>query len=187
MMMTEPLRQKPPSRRTALAGLLLAGLALAPQAARAIEARVPSPGGGTLVLTVPDGWRHVSKPGRTPTVAFKPPADEAFLVLVSTFLPRTGPSTPQAVRQLMENALAQARPQAEEGAKLALQDLSGASVHGFYFSATDKAPKPGEYKYLIQGAFLVRGMPAVFTILTNEDSRYAAGLALLMFSTARRD
>ena len=170
------------TRRTALATALIA---LIPAPAFAIEARLPSPGGGTLVMVVPDGWRQNSKPAKTPTMAFRPPADEAFLVLVSNFLPRTGPRTPAALRKFMDTMVAEARPKAVESA-LAVQELSGAAVQGLYFSATDKAPKPGEYKYITQGAMLVKGMPAVFTILTNDDSKAAVELALRMFSTARR-
>ena len=175
------------TRRTALGTALAAAVTtLIPLPAFAIEARLPSPGGGTLVMVVPDGWRQGSQRGKTPTMAFRPPADEAFLVLVSTFMPRTGPRTPAALSKLMETMLAQARPQAVE-TNLAAQELRGAAVQGLYFTATDKAPKAGEYKYITQGAMLVKGgMPAVFTILTNDDSKAAVELALRMFSTARR-
>ena len=173
----------PITRRTALA---TTALVLIPIPVFAIEARLPSPGGGTLVMVVPDGWRQGSRPGKTPTMAFRPPADEAFLVMFSTFLPRTGPRTPAALRKLMDTMLAEARPKAVE-ATLTAQELKGAVVQGLYFSATDKAPKPGEYKHITQGAMLVKGgMPAVFTILTNDDSKAAVELALRMFSAARR-
>ncbi len=176
----------PTTRRTALAAAAAtAVIALIPVPAFAIEARLPSPGGGTLVMVVPDGWRQNSKPAKTPTMAFRPPADEAFLVLVSNFLPRTGPKTPAALRKLMDAMVAEARPKAVE-ANLSVQELRGAVVQGLYFSATDKAPKPGEYRYITQGAMLVKGMPAVFTILTNDDSKAAVELALRMFSSARR-
>ncbi|MBV8500861.1 MAG: hypothetical protein JO006_04010 [Paucibacter sp.] len=171
------------SRRRTLASALIA---LFPGTALAIEARLPFASGGTLVMDVPDGWRQGSQRAKTPTMVFKPPVGEAFMVLVSTFLPRTGPTTPAAVRKLMEATLAQARPNAEDADRITLKEISGASVHGLYFSATDKAPKASEYKYLTQGVFLAGGRPAAFTILTNDDSRYAAGLALLMFSTAHR-
>ena len=171
-----------PTRRIALAAALIAVI---PTAAHAIDAKLPSPGGGTLVMLVPDGWRQGSRPGRSPTIAFQPPADEAFLVLASTFVPRTGPTTQAALRKLMDKQLAQAQAKAVEPA-LVLQELRGGAVQGLYFTATDKAPKPGEYKTMTQGAFLARGMPVMFTILTNDDSKPAVELALRMFAAAHR-
>jgi hypothetical protein len=41
-------------------------------------------------------------------------------------------------------------------------------VPGFYFAATDRAPKPDEYKFLTQGVVRVGELSVTFTILTND-------------------
>jgi hypothetical protein len=44
----------------------------------------------------------------------------------------------------------------------------GPHVHGFYIFATDRAPKPTEWKYLTQGMINIDGAPFAFSILTND-------------------
>ena len=70
---------------------------------------------------------------------------------------------------------------------ISIQDLKGPHAEGTYFSATDRAPKPGEFKYMTQGAMSVSGLPVTFTILTNDDSKSPESVALRMLRTARRE
>ena len=51
---------------------------------------------------------------------------------------------------------------------LPIIEFQGRSGPGFYFSATDRAPKPGEFKSLTQGIVRVGELAVTFTILTNE-------------------
>ena len=41
---------------------------------------------------------------------------------------------------------------------------------GYYYSLTDKNPKPGEYKYIAQGQLKLEKMNCVFTILHNDPT-----------------
>jgi hypothetical protein len=164
------------------AGLFI--FALSSHVAMADDARLPVPGRGTVVLPVPDGWKYGDRPGRAPTIAFSPVSGEQFIVLVSSFGPGTGPDSLAAVRTLVEASAANVRSQAVEQT-LPIKDIRSAGVQGHYFSATDKAPKPGEFKNLTQGAILVQGQPSVFTILSNGDPNPIVGPALRMLGAAK--
>jgi hypothetical protein len=87
---------------------------------------------------------------------------------------------------LVERGADGARSQAVEK-DLPVREFRSSSVFGNYFSATDRAPKPGEYKYLTQGAATVQGLAFTFTILSNDDSRVAVESALRMIEAARRE
>jgi hypothetical protein len=79
-----------------------------------------------------------------------------------------------------------AKSQAVE-ASLAIQELKSETVQGSYFSATDRAPKAGEFKYMTQGAISVQGLPVTFTILSNGNPKATVEPALRMLRTARRE
>jgi len=51
---------------------------------------------------------------------------------------------------------------------------------GYYFSATDRAPNPGEYKYLTQGMLPVGELVVTFTILSNDGGEAAVSAALTL-------
>jgi hypothetical protein len=57
-------------------------------------------------------------------------------------------------------------------------EFQGRSGPGFYFSATDRAPKPGEYKFLTQGIVRVGELSVTFTILTNDGQEAVVKQAL---------
>jgi hypothetical protein len=65
-----------------------------------------------------------------------------------------------------------------------VHDLTGPSVHGFHFFATDRAPAPGEWKYLTQGMANIDGAPFAFTILTNDGQEAVAKTALELIRNA---
>ena len=64
-------------------------------------------------------------------------------------------------------------------------ELQGTAGKGFYFCATDRAPKPGEYKYLTQGTIRVGELLVTFTILTNDGQAGVVSGAMMMLKTAR--
>ena len=70
---------------------------------------------------------------------------------------------------------------------LPIQSFGSGEVQGSYYSATDRAPKPGEFKYMTQGAMSVNGLPVAFTILSNGNAQAAVAPALRMLSAARKE
>ena len=161
--------------------------ALALQASAA-EVRVVAPG-AVLVFQAPDGWRSTKQPGRVPTVSLSPATGNAFQVLVSPLVGpdgRLAPSSRESLRGLVEAGANAAKAQAVEQS-LTVQSFGAAEVQGHYFSATDRAPKPGEFKYMTQGAMSVGGLPVAFTILSNGNPKAAVEPTLRMLAAARKE
>jgi hypothetical protein len=67
---------------------------------------------------------------------------------------------------------------------LPVEQLTGAPGPGYYFSATDREPKPGEFKYLTQGMLLVGDVIVAFSILTNDAQEKVRDQALAMLKSA---
>jgi len=163
--------------------LCFAAALLFPQATSA--RRFPVPGHGELVLQVPEAWQAVGgqPPGDLPpTFTFTPSSGAAFKVMVTAggfAKPGAAPMDADTVRKQVEAFAKSAEPQAVEKS-LAVKELKGPASHGFYFSATDKAPKPGEFTCLAQGMARVGDIILVFTILTNDGQESSAKAALEM-------
>lgn len=144
------------------------------------------PGHGELQLRVPDSWAAVvSQPPESlpPTIVLKAKSGQPFQILVTPVWAmggRGGLPGLAEVKQEVASAAKEAAPQSVEGT-LTLQELSGASNHGYYFKATDRAPKVGEFKYLTQGIVCLGDINLAFTILTNDgqDSVIKAALDAL--------
>jgi hypothetical protein len=144
---------------------------------------------GSLQMKVPAAWAHETREppgGVPPTIVLRPRSGSVFEILVTPIW-RARPDIPEAtketIRQSVERAADDAKSDAVEQT-IAIRELAGASGPGFYFSATDKAPKPGEYKYLTQGIVKVRDLTVTFTILTNDGQQQVATDALDMVRSA---
>jgi hypothetical protein len=165
-------------------------LALAGQrTALAADIRIPLPGGGALVLPAPDGWSGTQQAGPVPTLTLGPGGGKAFQVLVSPLVRSNGATAPadaDSLRRLTASALQRAQGQAVEK-RLQLQSLQSASVQGFFFDATDRAPEPDGYKNLTQGVAAVQGLPVSFTVLSNGQADTVRRPALAMLRGARRE
>jgi len=169
--------------------IILAAVLALPVLAAAADVRVALPASGALVLPAPEGWRSLEQPGSVPTVSLTPANGKAFQVLVSPLVRPGAPMPPSDSTSLcrtVQSAANHALSQSVEKS-LPLQDLRSATVEGCYFSATDRAPKPGEFKYMTQGAVAVQGLPVSFTILSNGDPRLAVEPALQMLRAARKE
>ena len=166
----------------------LFSLSLLASQAYAEEVRIAVANAGVVLLTLPDGWRHTMQAGPLPTLSLTPAKGKAFEVLLSALVApdgRLAAASPEALRRIVEASANEAQAQAVEKS-LPLQEMGGGAVHGHYFFATDKAPKPGEFTYLAQGAMAVQGLPLAFTILCNGDPQATLRPALRMLGTARK-
>jgi hypothetical protein len=133
----------------------------------------PVPQHGVLKLQVPKAWKdRVSQPpgSPAPTIELTSGGQEAFAVMLSPIW-RTWPAATQAaaadLKRQVEQSADQIKPQAVEK-ELTIQEIKGASGAGYYFSATDAAPKPDEFKYMLQGMIRVGEFQVVFTVLTRD-------------------
>ena len=65
-------------------------------------------------------------------------------------------------------------------------DLGASGKTGYYFSATDRAPEPGGYKYLTQGVLGMHELRVAFTVLANGQSQEPTAQALELLRSLRR-
>ncbi len=144
---------------------------------------------GFLQMTVPQGWLDEVReraPQAPPTIVYRPLAGDAFLVLVTPIW-RPRPEVPmpsrEALRERVERGIERARPRAVEK-EIRVWEFAGASGAGFYYSATDRAPKPGEFTYLTQGMLRVDELIVTFTILSNSEKEALLNQTLGMLKTA---
>jgi hypothetical protein len=174
----------------AAAALFVAGLAVAEDARLR---RFELPNLDTLELTLPPGWVEAAEAapaGEQPlTIEFAPVEGPDFRAFVT---PRwSDPNEPSvvdadALRAEVQQGAEQIRPQAVEE-DIEIRRLQGESGVGFYFSATDRAPQPEEYRYMTQGALQTGDLVLWFTFLTNDgqEAVVAEGLAMLQSAVHR--
>ena len=156
------------------------------------ERRFTLPDHGSLVIQVPQDWNdQIAQPPDhlPPTIAFSPGSGQAFRVLMTPIWSMRQdrlPMPPDQMRAAVEEAAQGARSQAVER-ELHILGFQGRSGPGFYFSATDRAPKPGEYKFLTQGIVRVGELSVAFTILTNDGQELVVKQALDALKSAAQD
>jgi hypothetical protein len=131
-------------------------LAAWPLSVLAASSHIALPGGDELWLTIPAAWNEkFDSPQKNmpPGVWMTPRQGPSFNVLIT---PLSGTAVGAAMtdenklRAIVTSAARNALSQSVE-MTIPVQGLTGAHVHGFYIFATDRAPKPGEWKYLTQG------------------------------------
>jgi hypothetical protein len=114
--------------------------------------RVPLPNRDDPILNVPDDWKpqvRSPRPDLPPTIAITSGKQGELMILVTPIWPANSgiPNPTQAdVRKLVQGAADAARPKAVER-DLALVNMETPEKIGYYFSATDREPEPGGYKY----------------------------------------
>jgi hypothetical protein len=145
-------------------------------------------GHGALILHLPAGWDDQVRqhPGNfPPTIVLTGFEGTPFVVMIT---PRwAGPGaepdfgTPKSIHALVEKAAQAAEPESV-GDRISIVTLGGGNGPGYYFSATDRDPKPGDFKYMTQGAVRVGELVCTFTILTNDDKSVAKNKTLSMLS-----
>jgi hypothetical protein len=143
---------------------------------------------GLLELRVPTGWTdRVGQPADRlpPTIGFGPKSGRSFKILLTPLWQLEGRKTPftlRDVRKLVQSAADHVREGAVEK-NIELKSLEGPGAHGYYFSATDSAPRPGEFKYLTQGTLTLGDIELIFSVLTNEGQNEIVKQALQMLGT----
>lgn len=155
-----------------------------------VDKKIAVPGHGALVLEAPKSWEmQVRQPPNDlpPTIKFGASSGEAFAVLVTALWEQSGANsdfdTEQGIRRLAQEARDRISSQAVEKNVKVLP--LGSSGPGYYFTATDRAPKPGEFKYLAQGVTKVGGLVCTFTVLTMTKQSSVQSRALEMLRNAR--
>jgi len=161
------------------------------EAGKAVTSTFLLPGNGAIRFAAPDSWSgrlERSSDSPFPTIHFSPVTGTPFEVMLTPMWFPKGKSLPglDAVRGMVEATAREAEPNAVEK-QIRVKELRSKDVQGYYFTATDRAPKPGEFKYMDQGIVLTGNMMMTFTILTNDGQSGVTRSALTMIKQIGHD
>jgi hypothetical protein len=151
--------------------------------------QIKLPKHGTLNLKVPNKWKHkVRRPPRDlpPTIVFTPDSGDAFQVLITTLWdPKgdTGFINTINIKSLIEGDAAKMLSGAVEDS-FQIKEFDGKDGKGYYFTATDKAPKPGEYTYATRAGIIIGDMFLSVTVLSRSRTSKAISGTIEMLEKA---
>jgi hypothetical protein len=139
---------------------------------------------GAISITVDSTWRETPPaPNALPTFTWDSQVPGIFEMLMTPIPVAAGKVQSDAdVRALVEKSASEMAPQSQEK-KLPLTPIAGPEARGYFFHATDPNPKPGEFRYVYQGAVAVGNMLATFTVLYNAGGEVDAKSALASLQT----
>jgi hypothetical protein len=169
--------------------LTLSLLLFQPSAAANLSVhRFELPAHGTLIVLAPLSWHsQLEQPPQQlpPTVHFTPKDSSSELRITPAWAigGQAPPLELESIRKDVQAAADSAAPNAVEK-QIDVKSIAGRSGEGFYFLATDRAPKPGGYKYLMQGILPVNGLALTFTLLSNDESSAAVDATLVLLKHA---
>lgn len=171
--------------------LAVAGsVAFAADAAR--EQHFAVSGHGDLVLALPSGWDAQANPSpddASTSIVIRPGTGTMFDFAIGATAPPSKDvalPTPSELRALVQASADHIKDQSVEP-EISIVEFPGTSGPGYYYSATDNAPKPGEYNFLTQGALRVGGLVVTFTVLTGDGQTAVVDQALSVVKAARQD
>jgi hypothetical protein len=151
------------------------------------------PNDDTLELTMPAGWSdEMVEPqgGGPPTIEIAVAEGGPRQVFIR---PEWADPTSKDIRELpqlrdaVRDLAERIQPEALEP-YLEVRHIAGNNGGGFYFTATDRNPGAGDFKFMNQGALQAGDLTLWFTILTNEgqDTVAVEALAMLQGAVHRR-
>jgi hypothetical protein len=152
------------------------------------ERRYPLGDYGSFRIDIPLSWRdELRQPSNrtSPVISLSPKSGNLFQIFITPICgAKKEMLKDEAIKLLVQKSAERVKPQAVEKT-LRLVGLQGSSSRGYYFFTTDKAPKPGEYKYMTQGVLAVGDLIVTFTILTSNNHEEVAKEALTLLKRAR--
>ena len=176
--------------RSFLKGISFTKRAQGTAATKSSDRRFPLPDHGTVTMTVPPIWTDQVRqpPDRLPpTIVFTPELGNAFRIMITPIWAANKdipvPSD-RDIRSSVEQSLEGIRGQAVESS-IPVRELKREGVRGYYFSVTDRAPKPGEFKFMTQGAVASGSLIITFTVLSNDGTGKVEKDAITMISSIK--
>ena len=121
--------------------------------------------------------RTATAPVDPRTAAFGTSDKLKLEVLLTAGPPGAGEPSDQAMESMVADMVGELSKQSVEK-ELPVQRISTSSAHGYYVCATDRAPKPDEYKYVCQGMLSSGGAAFMFMVLYNENGKTEAEKAV---------
>ena len=151
---------------------------------------VTVPKGENLSVRIPPAWRHTvlqPAPNLPPTLKITTLSNSLSLQI--TFLP--DPEGHFATRESADRAATQANQHYVAGSvekRLTLTQIVSTNGHGCFATFTDADlagvphPRPGEFKNVVSGLFVIKKQVATFTLLTNDNKSAEYRQALQVIS-----
>jgi hypothetical protein len=143
--------------------------------------------GGSIELPWAKQWAQSKDAAYDPeTVAFVLQSDPSAMHAMISPGRRVSAAelTEERLLELMARMTSNIAGQAVEK-DLAAQPLAGGANRGWFVTATDKAPKPGEYQYITLVLAVADDIPVISTILFNDAGKADAGKARAAISNLK--
>jgi hypothetical protein len=146
---------------------------------------------GALVIDVPRSWVQYVKQasdGAPPTIVLRPRLGDEFQLLLTPLWNTNGAKGFNSAENVREFVTFSAKQLASNSVEknLVVETIPREKGNAFYFFATDRAPKKGEYPYLIQGAIGMDDLVVSVSLLFRNKEAEAMDAVLNLFSTARK-
>ena len=146
---------------------------------------------GSLQMSVPHSWNDQMRQrpnDAPPTILLTPEQGYGFNIQVTPLWPVKADGVipdGEAIKRTVSKAAEDSKAEAVETV-IPVKDIEGASGSGYYYTATDRAAKPAEFKYKMQGMLRVGDLVVAFTILSNDGAEAAVADALKMLKSAQQ-
>jgi hypothetical protein len=130
----------------------------------------PVEGRGVIKLSVPEGWGEQvdAADDASLTIELSSPDKQTTLLITPLWSPK-GDKTFNSTEEIaaaIGTAANSVQPTAVEK-ELVVRPIKTSAGEGRYFSATDRHPKAGEYKYMANGAVPAGELLLSFTVLSH--------------------
>lgn len=143
----------------------------------------------SIELKIPTSWKSEMKDGpQLPyaTITLQPKAGNPFDILISPIVFRGNDAnslSAKDIRRRVQAGIDVIKDRVVEK-EVGVKELNGATGPGYYYTVTDRAPKPDEYKYMTSGMLRVGDLAVSFTVLTNDGQQKTIEQALAMLRSA---
>ncbi len=176
-------RRKNTRRSTSIILIIVCASLLFAQAKKS-DCLIPIPSCGKLQLSLPQEWNasiNEEKHEEIPTFSISIGKDNEILALVSPLSPCGSGEKYDNIDKMLEEESKMLLPNAVES-NVSISKIPSNKNHSiYYFSLTDKAPEPGDFKYLTRIIGLIDNALINITILKHkkDDSRTNTFLSAL--------
>jgi len=143
----------------------------------------------SIELKIPASWKSEIEDGpQLPyaTITLQPKAGNPFDILISPIVFRdndTNSLNAKDIRRCVQAGIDVIKDRAVEK-EVKVKELNSSTGPGYCYTVTDRAPKPGEYKYMTSGIVRVGDLAVSFTVLTNDGQQKIIDQALAMLRSA---
>lgn len=140
---------------------------------------------GVLQLSVPNNWddQMLRRERGLPAILLTPGHGGSFSVQITPLFDAIPPDA-AALKSKVTKAAEDLQTQVAETTIL-IQEIKGTNGTGYYYSVTDRIPKPDEFKYMTKGLLPAGDLVLAFTILSNDGAESAVEIALKLLKESK--